>query len=92
MGQTGAVIPEATPVLINTAAGLKMELSTFVGGLRPEEIRSAVLLGLEFVIRPVLPNRFWDPWQLLTLAKSGLRLSIIVVAGIGFVNYALLRV
>jgi len=58
--------------------------------LQPSEIRSAVLLGLiGFVIYPVLPNRYVDPWQLVN--PSDTWISVIAIAGIGFVNYVLLR-
>jgi uncharacterized membrane protein (DUF4010 family) len=68
----------------------KTELSRFAGGLQPSEIRSAVLLGLiGFVIYPVLPNRYLDPWQLFN--PSDAWLSVIAIAGIGFVNYVFLR-
>jgi uncharacterized membrane protein (DUF4010 family) len=83
--------PVAAAILLTLLLSLKVELSSFAGGLRPEEIRSAVLLGLlGFVIRPVLPNRFLDPWQLLNPREAWV--TIMVVAGIGFVNYVLLRV
>jgi uncharacterized membrane protein (DUF4010 family) len=63
----------------------KTELSRFAGGLLPSEIRSAVLLGLiGFVIYSVLPKRHIDPWQLFN--PSDARISVIAIAGIGFVN------
>jgi len=69
----------------------KTELSRFAGGLQPSEIRSAVLLGLiGFVIYPALPNRYVDPWQLFN--PSDAWISVIAIAGIGFVNYVLLRI
>jgi len=69
----------------------KTELSRFAGGLLPSEIRSAVLLGLiGFVIYPVLPNRYVDPWQLFNPRDAWV--SVIAIAGIGFVNYVFLRV
>jgi uncharacterized membrane protein (DUF4010 family) len=68
----------------------KLELERFAGALRPEEIRSAVLLGLLcVVIYPLLPNRFIDPWQLLNPQQYWV--TVVVIAGIGFLNYALLR-
>jgi uncharacterized membrane protein (DUF4010 family) len=42
------------------------------------------------VIYPVLPNRYVDPWQLFN--PSDAWISVIAIAGIGFVNYVLLRV
>ncbi len=68
----------------------KEGLSRFAGGLQPEEIRSAVLLGLlTFVIYPLLPNRFIDPLDLLNPRQSWL--IVVVIAGLGFANYVLLR-
>ena len=53
---------------------LKPQLSRFAGGLAQEEVRGAILLGLiGFVIYPVLPNRFVDPWNLLNPREAGLR-------------------
>src|SRR3984885_9759070 len=50
-----------------------------------------MLLGLiGFVIYPVLPNRYVDPWQLFN--PSDAWISVIAIAGIGFVNYVLLRI
>lgn len=43
-----------------------------------------------FVIYPILPDRHIDPWQLFN--PSDAWLSIIAIAGIGFVNYVLLRI
>ena len=69
----------------------KTELSRFAGGLQPSEIRSAVLLGLiGFVIYPVLPNRYVDPWQLFNPRDAWI--SVIAIAGIGFINYVFLRI
>ncbi len=49
--------PIASALLLTLILSLKSELSSFAGGLRPEEIRSAVLLGLiGFVIYPLLPD------------------------------------
>jgi uncharacterized membrane protein (DUF4010 family) len=91
IGEGHLFAPVAAAILLTLLLSLKVELSTFAGGLRPEEIRSAVLLGLlGFVIRPLLPNRFLDPWQLLNPREAWV--TIMVVAGIGFVNYVLLRI
>lgn len=57
--------PIAGAIVMTMLLAWKTELSRFAGGLQPSEIRSAVLLGLlGFVIYPVLPNRYIDPWQL----------------------------
>jgi uncharacterized membrane protein (DUF4010 family) len=83
--------PVAGAIIMTMLLAWKTELSRFAGGLQPSEIRSAVLLGLiGFVIYPVLPNRYVDPWQLFN--PSDAWISVIAIAGIGFVNYVLLRV
>ena len=82
--------PVAGAIVMTMLLAWKTELSRFAGGLQPSEIRSAVLLGLiGFVIYPVLPNRYVDPWQLVN--PSDAWISVIAIAGIGFVNYVLLR-
>ena len=83
--------PVAGAIVMTMLLAWKTELSRFAGGLLPSEIRSAVLLGLiGFVIYPVLPNRYIDPWQLFNPKDAWI--SVIAIAGIGFVNYVLLRV
>lgn len=78
-------------VLITMLLAWKVELSRFIDALKPEEIRGAVLLGLlSFVIYPLLPNRYVDPWQVVNPQQAWV--TVVVIAGIGFVNYALLRV
>ena len=83
--------PVAGAIVMTMLLAWKTELSRFAGGLQPYEIRSAVLLGLiGFVIYPVLPNRYIDPWQLFNPRDAWI--SVIAIAGIGFVNYVLLRI
>jgi uncharacterized membrane protein (DUF4010 family) len=68
----------------------KVELERFADALRPEEIRSAVLLGLlSVVVYPLLPDRFIDPWHLIEPRQYWI--TVVVIAGIGFLNYVLLR-
>lgn len=83
--------PVAGAIVITMLLAWKTELSRFADDLQPSEIRSAVLLGLiGFVIYPVLPNRYIDPWRLFNPADAWI--SVIAIAGIGFVNYVLLRI
>ena len=68
----------------------KVELHRLAGGVTMEELRSAVLLGLiGLVIYPILPDRFIDRWQLVNLREAWI--TVVVIAGIAFVNYVLLR-
>ena len=78
-------------VLMTMLLAWKAELAQFAGELRPEEIRGAVLLGLiSVVILPLLPDRFVDPWQLINPRQAWV--IVVVIAGIEFLNYVLLRV
>jgi len=90
IGQGHMFTPVAAALLLTLVLSLKPEFTSFAGGLRPEEIRSAVLLGLiGFVIYPLLPDRFIDPWELINLRESWI--TVIAIAAIGFANYVLLR-
>ncbi|PVD49606.1 hypothetical protein DC498_24040 [Terrimonas sp.] len=83
--------PVAGTIIITAILAWKAELSRFAGGLQTSEVRSAILLGLiGFVIYPLLPNRYIDPWQLFN--PSDAWVSIIAIAGIGFLNYIFLKV
>ena len=91
VGEGHVFTPVAGAVIVTWLLAWKTELNRFAGGLHPSEIRSAILLGLiGFVIYPILPDRYIDPWKLFN--PSDAWLSVIVIAGIGFVNYVLLRV
>ncbi|MGH9358411.1 MAG: MgtC/SapB family protein [Terriglobia bacterium] len=82
--------PVASAVVVTMLLAWKTELARFAGGLTPEEIRSAVFMGLiAFVIYPILPNYFIDPWKLVNPRE--IWIVIIILAGIGFANYVLLR-
>ena len=66
-------------------------MPSFAGGLTHQEIRSAILLGiLGFVVLPLLPNRFVDPWRLIQPREAWI--VVVVIASLGFLNYVLLRV
>jgi uncharacterized membrane protein (DUF4010 family) len=80
----------ACAIVATWLLSLKPQFKQFATGVKAEEIRSAVLLGLlGFVIWPLLPNRYIDPWKLLQPREAWV--TVVVVACIGFVNYILLR-
>jgi uncharacterized membrane protein (DUF4010 family) len=90
VGQGHVFAPIATAIVVTMLLAWKVEVSRFTTALRPEEIRSAVLLGLlGFVVYPLLPNHFVDPWQLINPREVWV--TVIVLAAIGFTNYVLLR-
>jgi uncharacterized membrane protein (DUF4010 family) len=78
-------------ILLTMLLAWKVELARFADALKPDEIRGAVLLGLlTFVVYPLLPNHFIDSLQLINPRQAWV--TIVAIAGIGFVNYVLLRV
>ncbi len=82
--------PVACAIVVTMLLSLKPQFRAFAGGLRQEEVRSAILLGLlGFVIWPLLPNHFIDPWSLIEPREAWV--IVIVVASLGFINYVLLR-
>ena len=82
--------PVAAAILMTLLLAWKVELHRFAGGVTIGELRSAVLLGLiGLVIYPILPDRFVDRWQLVNLRQAWI--TVVVIAGIAFVNYVLLR-
>jgi uncharacterized membrane protein (DUF4010 family) len=90
VGEGHVFTPTASAVLMTLLLALKPQFTRLAGGVTAEEIRGAVLLGLiGFVIYPVLPDRTIDPWALLNPREAWL--TVILIAGIGFINYVLLR-
>jgi uncharacterized membrane protein (DUF4010 family) len=89
-GQGHLFTPVAAAILMTMLLAWKVELHRFAGGLQPAEIRSAVLLGLlGLVVYPILPDHFIDRWELVNPRQVWI--TVIVIAGIGFVNYVLLK-
>jgi uncharacterized membrane protein (DUF4010 family) len=82
--------PVAAAIVMTLLLSLKSELTSFTGVLLRNEIRSAVLVALVgFVIYPILPNRYIDPWKLLNPRSAWA--IVVVLALMGFANYLLLR-
>jgi uncharacterized membrane protein (DUF4010 family) len=91
IGQGHLFTPVAAAILMTMLLTWKVELRRFAGGLQPVEIRSAVLLGLlGLVVYPLLPDHFIDKWELINPRQAWI--TVIVIAGIGFVNYVLLKI
>lgn len=91
VGQGHLFTPVACSIVVAMLLSLKPQLRAFAGGLSQQEVRSALLLALlGFVIWPLLPNRFIDPWQLIQPREDWI--TVVVIACLGFVNYVLLRI
>ena len=66
IGQGHHYSPVSAAIVMTLLLSLKPQLTHFTGGLKIDEVRSAVLLCLlAFVIYPVLPDRAVDPWGLI---------------------------
>ena len=90
VGQGHVFTPVASAILMTALLAWKSELARFADGLLLEEIRSAVVLGLlTFVIYPLLPDHYIDPWQVINPREAWI--TVIALAGISFVNYILLK-
>lgn len=90
VGEGHVFTPVAASIIMTMLLAWKTELSAFAHGLNLQEIRSAVLLGLlTFVIYPILPDAYIDPWQLLNPREAWM--TVIILAGVSFVNYMLLK-
>lgn len=84
-----------TPVAVGVGAASllawKEKLSDFSVGLTEKELRAAILLGIiAFVVYPALPSQPLDPWGLVEPRTAWA--TVILIAGIGFVNYVLWKV
>src|SRR5258708_1499147 len=80
----------ASALVITALLAWKTELITFSTKLTVAEIRGTLLLGfITAVVYPLLPDRFIDPWQVLN--PRSVWLTVMIVSGLSFVNYVLLR-
>jgi uncharacterized membrane protein (DUF4010 family) len=87
-GQGHTFTPVAVGVATAALLASKEPLKGFSVHLSDAELRSAILLAiLAFVIYPALPTGPIDPWNVLVPREAFL--TVILIAGIGFVNYIL---
>ena len=89
-GEGQTLTPTVLAVITAALLAWKQPLHKFSLGLTDSELRSAILLAiLAFVVYPVLPRGFADRWELLDLRAAWI--IVMLIAGIGFVNYILLK-
>ncbi len=90
IGQGSSLLAIAIGIAMTFLLAWKAEMVRFATALSLEELRAVILFGLlSLVIYPVLPVGYVDPWRVVDLrAAWG---AVIVISGIGFVNYVLLR-
>jgi uncharacterized membrane protein (DUF4010 family) len=89
-GQGHNLTPVAIAVVTAALLAWKGTLRGFTAGLSEAELRSAILLAmLTFVVFPALPQGGFGPRQCLVPREAWA--TVILIAGIGFVNYILLK-
>jgi uncharacterized membrane protein (DUF4010 family) len=80
----------SSAIAIMALLSWKTELLTLSSQLTVAEIRATLLLGfIAAVVYPLLPDRAVDPWGVLN--PRSVWLTVIIVSGLSFVNYLLLR-
>jgi uncharacterized membrane protein (DUF4010 family) len=89
-GQGHVFTPVAGGVTTAALLACKEPLTGFVHVLTVKELRAAILLAiLTCVVLPALPAHPVDRWGLIEPQSNWA--SVVLIAGIGFVNYILLR-
>jgi len=77
-------------IVITALLSWKTELVTFASKLTVAEIRGTLLMAfISAVVYPLLPDGYIDPWRIIN--PRSIWLTVIIVSGLNFVNYALLR-
>lgn len=90
-GQGHRLTPAAIIVSTTALLAWKRPLSGFSKGLTEAEMRSAIVLAiLAIVIYPALPAGTLGPMGLIEPRAAWL--TVLLIAAIGFVNYALLKI
>ena len=89
-GEGHLFTPVAGGVIAAALLAWKRPIIGFVRGITEKEVRAAILLAiLTVIVLPVLPSHPVDPWGLIDPRSNWV--SVVVIAGLGFVNYILLR-
>jgi uncharacterized membrane protein (DUF4010 family) len=79
----------ATLMLVAFLSG-KEVLVNFSLKLTTQEVRSAITFAIiAFVVYPLLPAGYIDPWKVIDLQSAWL--TVILISAIGFANYVLLK-
>ncbi len=89
-GQGHLYTPVLAAILCNSLLAWKQPIHEFTSSLSQQEVRSAILLAaLSFIVMPVLPSHPVGPGHLVDPRSNWA--SVILIAGIAFVNYVLLK-
>jgi uncharacterized membrane protein (DUF4010 family) len=89
-GQTNYVIAAVTSIVTTLLLILKHKLIGWTRKLTNEELISAIKFGIiAFIIFPLLPNKYIDPWNLINPYK--IWYVIVLISAIYFVSYVLMK-
>jgi uncharacterized membrane protein (DUF4010 family) len=90
VGMAQFFIAFACAIMVTALLSWKTEFVTFTSKLTVTEIRSTLLMGfITFVVYPLLPPGFIDPWHIVN--PRSIWITVIIVSALNFVNYILLR-
>jgi len=77
-------------ITVTALLAIKHELRDFVGGMSGQDVKGAVKFGiLAFVIFPLLPDAYIDPWQIIN--PRMVWLMVVLISGFGFLNYIIMK-
>lgn len=77
-------------ITVTALLAIKHELHDLVGGMTAQDVKGAVKFGiLAFVVFPILPNAYIDPWQIIH--PRMIWLMVVLVSGFGFLNYIIMK-
>ena len=90
VGMEQFFIAFACAIMVTALLSWKTEFVTFTSNLTVTEIRGTLLMGfITFVVYPLLPPGFIDPWHIVN--PRSIWITVIIVSALNFVNYILLR-
>lgn len=77
-------------ITVTALLAIKHELHDLVGGMTAQDVKGAVKFGiLAFVVFPILPDAYIDPWQIIH--PRMIWLMVVLVSGFGFLNYIIMK-
>ena len=87
----GLYIPSILIAVVTmTLLATKRELHEIAGELSEEELRAIIKFAIvAFIVLPVLPNRYVDPWGVVN--PRVVWLMVVLITGLSLLNYVLLK-
>jgi|Deesub1362A_J573_1020465.scaffolds.fasta_scaffold00017_239 uncharacterized membrane protein (DUF4010 family) len=77
-------------VITMTLLATKRELHEFAGEITEEEVRGMIKFAIvAFIVFPILPNYYIDPWNIIN--PRIIWLMVVLITGLSLMNYIFLR-